>query len=79
MNYVEGYTVLFVQIVLKLTIYNLLSLVPILPFTKGEVSMTCRENKYLIMSCLLRIYKRYDHDRNTQIEHQVLFLTPLNF
>lgn len=53
---------MFVQIVFKLLIYKLLRLMPILPFTKGKVLLTCQDGKNLLMSWLLRIYKRYDRE-----------------
>ena len=45
-----------------ISVYNLLSLVPMLLFTKGEVLLSCQEGKNLLMSRLLRTYKRYDHE-----------------
>ena len=47
---------------LELLIYNLLSLVSNVLFTKGEVLLSCQEDKNLLMSRLLRTYKRYDHE-----------------
>ena len=56
---------------------NLFSLVSILPSTKGEVLLTCQKNKHLLMSRLLRTYKRYDHE--TLKLNINFFVTQINY